>query len=138
MFFIFHRYICHMHKVFIDDKPLVIEDVYKTGMKYPGYEVMSDSEFDFDDVIAKLKEKNCTGVLFLSASPLQEWHEFTSRYVLMEAAGGVVFNDSGQILVIFRKKKWDLPKGKLDYGETPEDAALREVKEECGIKHLEI
>lgn len=48
------------------------------------------------------------------------------------AAGGVVIRNN-QFLFIFRNKKWDLPKGKIDHGETSTSAALREVEEECGI-----
>ena len=40
--------------------------------------------------------------------------------------------------MIFRRGKWDLPKGKIDKGESPENAALREVEEECGIGNLSI
>jgi 8-oxo-dGTP pyrophosphatase MutT (NUDIX family) len=127
-----------MYKAFINDKPLIIEDVYSGGLMNSGYDVLSDSEFDFDDVVQRIAEKNCKGVLFLSASPLQAWHDFTGRYILMEAAGGVVKNNNEEILVIFRKKRWDLPKGKLDYGETPESAALREIREETGVHDLEI
>ena len=54
----------------------------------------------------------------------------------MEAAGGIVKNSMEEVLVIYRKKKWYLPKGKLDYEETPEIAAIREVREECGISKL--
>jgi 8-oxo-dGTP pyrophosphatase MutT (NUDIX family) len=50
------------------------------------------------------------------------------------AAGGVVRNDREEILMIFRRGKWDLPKGKLDPGESIEACALREVEEECGIR----
>ena len=39
---------------------------------------------------------------------------------------------------IYRLGKWDLPKGKLDKGETVEAAAIRECEEECGIKNLKI
>ncbi len=55
------------------------------------------------------------------------------------AAGGyVVRYDKGvpEVLMIFRRGVWDLPKGKLDPGETPEDCALREVREEVGIEEL--
>lgn len=52
------------------------------------------------------------------------------------AAGGVVFNAEGKILWIFRRGKWDLPKGKADEGETMEQTALREVQEECGVQQL--
>ena len=52
------------------------------------------------------------------------------------AAGGLVLNDKNELLMIFRRGKWDLPKGKLDEGETIEACALREVEEETGLKEL--
>jgi 8-oxo-dGTP pyrophosphatase MutT (NUDIX family) len=52
------------------------------------------------------------------------------------AAGGLVLNDDNELLMIFRRKKWDLPKGKLDEGESIEACALREVKEETGLQNL--
>ncbi|HEX5155100.1 MAG TPA: NUDIX domain-containing protein [Parafilimonas sp.] len=54
------------------------------------------------------------------------------------AAGGLVFNDKNELLMIFRRGKWDLPKGKLDKGETIEDCAVREVKEETGLENVSI
>lgn len=54
------------------------------------------------------------------------------------AAGGLVQNTKGEYLFIFRRGKWDLPKGKVDKNEKIEDAAIREVEEECGISGLEI
>jgi 8-oxo-dGTP pyrophosphatase MutT (NUDIX family) len=53
------------------------------------------------------------------------------------AAGGLIENNN-KYLFIFRLKKWDLPKGKLDMGESPEEAAIRECEEECGITKLTI
>ena len=54
------------------------------------------------------------------------------------AAGGLVKNKEDEILFIFRNSKWDLPKGKVDKGETIKDAAIREVEEETGVKKLKI
>ncbi len=48
-----------------------------------------------------------------------------------------MLNDQGGLLMIFRRGKWDLPKGKLDEGETIEACALREVMEETGLKDVE-
>lgn len=66
------------------------------------------------------------------------WNEFCERHTLVEAAGGVVYNSNNQVLMIFRNDKWDLPKGKLEIGETIQECALREVEEECGVSDLQI
>ncbi|MDR0687240.1 MAG: NUDIX domain-containing protein [Prevotellaceae bacterium] len=65
-----------------------------------------------------------------------EWAYFCSRYRLVEAAGGLVKNSAGEYLMIFRNGRWDLPKGKREEGESMEQAAVREVMEECGISRL--
>jgi ADP-ribose pyrophosphatase YjhB (NUDIX family) len=128
-----------MHKVFINNKPLEFRDVYREAPKGDGkLLIVSDAENSIDDVISRLGEERINGIVYLSASPDRAWHSFADKYVVVEAAGGVVRNEKGELLTIFRKKHWDLPKGKLDYDETPEAAALREVKEECGIKQLEL
>ena len=54
------------------------------------------------------------------------------------AAGGIVTNEKGEILFQFRRGKWDLPKGKLDEGETIEACAVREVEEETGLKNIQL
>lgn len=54
------------------------------------------------------------------------------------AAGGIIFNEKEEILFIKRNGLWDLPKGKIDKGESPEECAYREVKEETGVKNLNI
>ena len=56
------------------------------------------------------------------------------NFKIIDAAGGVVSNNKGERLLIYRLKKWDLPKGKLDKGETFKKAAKREVKEETGVQ----
>ena len=52
----------------------------------------------------------------------------------IKAAGGVVFLPDGRVLMIKRLGIWDLPKGKVEKGESFQDAALREVMEECGLE----
>jgi len=66
------------------------------------------------------------------------FREFCSRFTIVEAAGGLVKNNFGEYLFIYRRGKWDLPKGKADDDETGEDTALREVREECGLNDLKI
>ncbi|HYW97133.1 MAG TPA: NUDIX domain-containing protein [Bacteroidales bacterium] len=64
------------------------------------------------------------------------WEEFKSCFRLIKAAGGVVTNPDGKIMVIKRHGLWDLPKGKMEAGESSEETALREVGEECSIEGL--
>lgn len=66
------------------------------------------------------------------------WNDFKNQFEWIEAAGGLVTNESGESLLIFRNGKWDLPKGKLEAGESIEVGAMREVEEECGINDLEL
>lgn len=54
------------------------------------------------------------------------------------AAGGLVQNESGEVLLIFRRGVWDMPKGKLDEGETIAECAVREVEEETGLRNVEL
>jgi len=59
-----------------------------------------------------------------------------------QSAGGVVFRqDDGQAAILLLKHesgKWMLPKGTIERGETPEEVALREVREETGISRVRV
>lgn len=66
------------------------------------------------------------------------WSVFRSLFSYVEAAGGIVVNPKGELLMIYRNGHWDLPKGKMEKGESPDQTAVREVEEECGIKNLKI
>ena len=63
---------------------------------------------------------------------------FKSKIKVIFASGGIVSNEKSQILFIYKRGKWDLPKGKAEKGETIRETAIREVMEETGIEHLKI
>ena len=63
---------------------------------------------------------------------------FQSNFKSIEAAGGIIENSNKKLLFIFRMGKWDLPKGKIDKRETPEQAAIRECEEECAVSGLHL
>ena len=60
---------------------------------------------------------------------------FMDLFKRIDAAGGLVTNEKGDLLFIQRLGRWDLPKGKMDKGETPLQTAVREIMEECNV-HL--
>lgn len=64
--------------------------------------------------------------------------QICSEYRQINAGGGLVVNEQGEYLLIFRNGLWDLPKGKQEPNEDIREAALREVEEECGITSLEM
>ena len=87
--------------------------------------------------------KNCLdGVLsgnFVIYSPANELlDEMKKTFKYIEAAGGYVLNSLAQSLVIFRNGFWDLPKGKIEIGESAETAAVREVMEETGLDNAPV
>ncbi len=63
--------------------------------------------------------------------------ELKKQFKYIEAAGGLI-EQNNKYLFIYRLKKWDLPKGKIDPGENSRQAAIRECEEECAISGLEI
>ncbi len=66
------------------------------------------------------------------------WKIFRIYFTEVEAAGGLVKHSSGKYLFIEKNGKWDMPKGHVERGETPDNCALREVHEECGISNHRI
>ena len=77
--------------------------------------------------------------VYINNSPeiiTENWESFCANHMLIEAAGGLVYNDKNQLRMIFRNGRWDLPKGKLEVGENIEQCAMREVEEECGVSGL--
>ena len=92
----------------------------------------------FQTILQVLKETKARKIYLMGDDPATLLKTFKSKFPVVQAGGGLVRNQSGKMLFIFRKGKWDLPKGKIDKGETLEKGAKREVKEETGVKKLEL
>lgn len=82
-------------------------------------------------------EKVHAGV-FLHPDLAELKKQFFKKFEIIQAGGGRVRNDAGDYLLIFRRGTWDLPKGKLDDGESLEECAVREVQEETGLTAVKL
>jgi ADP-ribose pyrophosphatase len=91
---------------------------------------------DMDLVLDLLNSKVPTSLLSLHVS-VKDYVGFKdylkAKFKVIKAAGGLV-RKKDKVLMIYRMKKWDLPKGKRESGESNSETALREVEEECGVK----
>jgi 8-oxo-dGTP pyrophosphatase MutT (NUDIX family) len=129
-----------MYKVFFNDRTVLLTDDFLRNfqLKYGLFYKYRNVD-DLRELIAFYRDLKRIDTLFIFHHDLDELQErFKSCFRVVQAAGGLVKDESGRYLVIRRKGKWDLPKGKVNPGEPIPEAALREVTEECGIRKIEI
>lgn len=91
-----------------------------------------------DKIVERILSLNKSKVYLIDDDLESMWEEFKQNLMIIEASGGIVKNDKDQVLFIFRNGVWDLPKGKIEDGERREEAALREVEEECGFRSVKL
>ena len=82
--------------------------------------------------------ENYNSVAVLSSQPQQAFEKFAEQMEWVEAAGGVVENEQGEVVMIRRNERWDLPKGHRELGESFAECAAREAEEETGVKVSEV
>jgi 8-oxo-dGTP pyrophosphatase MutT (NUDIX family) len=130
-------------KIYFNDKPLVLTTDKEAYINdHPEAEAYSyfygATLRSFTQAAVTLEKPGITGVMIEDASADALSEQLAAMYRPIAAGGGLVYNEKGDVLMIFRKGKWDLPKGKLDDGEDIAACALREVKEETGLQHVDL
>jgi 8-oxo-dGTP pyrophosphatase MutT (NUDIX family) len=133
-----------MHiKIYFADKPLFLCDVMTpeiTAYAHHDDAVLIDefSPHAVNAMIHEMRQPKVHAGIFLH-SDLEELRKaFWKKFLLIKAGGGLVRNAEGSFLFMMRRGVWDLPKGKLDPGETIEQCAVREVGEETGLGHVKL
>ncbi len=123
-----------MYKVFINEKKLSISNYPSEIDRKLKFEGISTLEIAID-----LLENTSTPEINVFGDDVEAiWEAFKSLFKIVEAAGGIVKNRENKILFIFRLNKWDLPKGKIEAGESLEEAAVREIAEETFLTNIEL
>jgi len=124
-----------MYKVFINEKLIILSnEVQKSEIS----DIYLLKDVDLEWLIGRLNAGKIDKAILYDDNGEELLPLLSTKLPLVEAAGGLVKNDKGETLFIFRNGKWDLPKGKTEKGENIEETAIREVEEETGVKNLEI
>jgi 8-oxo-dGTP pyrophosphatase MutT (NUDIX family) len=130
-------------KIYFDNKPLFLcNEVDDTVEPYVHHDdAVFIDELDVHTVKSMIHEmqleKVHAGVFYHPDLEVLR-KSFYKKFTIIQAAGGLVQNEKKEILMILRRGKWDLPKGKLDTGEKLEDCAVREVEEETGLQKVKL
>ena len=126
-----------MYKVFFNQKPIVLTTslISPKGDSPFFYVKFTNKKF----IVNALKSKKTKKLYLYHSKEDKLWDYFFNMFKLIEAAGGLVRNfETNHYLFIFRNKKWDLPKGRINKNEAIKNAAIREVQEETGVENLSI
>ena len=127
-------------KIFVDESPIYITDELSAELKKKSTQnnvlLISDENLIKIDTILNALKTDKKEVIILVEDIEKAKVDFFKNFTCIEAAGGIVQNENKDLLFIFRRGKWDLPKGKIENDETPEICAAREIEEETGVKNL--
>ena len=119
--------------IFFTDKRLILTD---TPSGVEGAYRLPSSYLSIANVLKFFETYNTIEVCDRAIEAIQE--QFFAEFKYIEAAGGLVENERGETLMIFCYRRWDLPKGHIDEGESDEVCAVREVAEETGVEGAKI
>lgn len=127
------------YKIFSGEKEIIItsDDLTSTASNSINFNLGSADEIE-EVVLLIRKKTKYNQIIIHTPDAKASLNAFKKRFRYLEAAGGVVRNQKGKFLFIYKNEKWDLPKGLINKHEKKKEAALREITEECGIKKLTI
>ena len=131
-----------MYKVYINAVPVILTTQQFEGLPNQSKDILQvtyRNKYELMDIIRYIEENMQLHVAYILGDNLEKLkNDFWSNYFIINAAGGIVFNANNEVLLIHRNNRWDLPKGKVEKGETFPEAAVREVMEETGLSGLSI
>ena len=130
-------------KIFFDNKPLFLcDDVDASLQPYLHHDdAIFIDEFSSQAVksmVHEMEQPNIHAGIYFHKDFEALRKVFFKKFTLIFAAGGFVQNEKGEVLMMFRRGKWDLPKGKLDKKESMDECAVRETEEETGLRNIKL
>ncbi len=130
-------------KIYFGEKPVYLcdelDEKLKEKIHHPEIVYIDElSSPAINSLLHEIKRDEINGAIIIDNDFVKLKKSFFKHFKLIEAGGGIVQNKSKELLFIFRRGRWDLPKGKLEKGESPELCAERETKEETGLSSLDL
>lgn len=130
-------------KIYFDDVPVILSEfsdpIVGSFSAIGDQFIFNDPNEEKVEEIIRLSEAKLSPVIVVTTTDLEQLKKvFFSKFTIITAGGGIIRNGANEILMIFRRGKWDLPKGKLDEGETIEECSVREVREETGLTEISV
>jgi 8-oxo-dGTP pyrophosphatase MutT (NUDIX family) len=130
-------------KIYFGDKPVFlcdeINDEINTFKHHPDAVFIDElSAASVKSLLHEIDKKQFHAGILFNENFIKLKAIFFKHFTLIKAGGGLIKNKNGEILLISRRGKWDLPKGKLEDNETIEQCAQREVQEETGLKQIKL
>ncbi len=127
-----------MYKVFIDNNSIQFKKRVKRSSNIPPQfmpKLNLDRLVDFQHHLNSIEDD--ASFIADNIDPEQLIQEYFCEFNYIEAAGGLIYNPLLQKhLFIKRWGRWDIPKGKIEQNESPKDAAIREIQEECALDQV--
>ncbi len=129
-------------KIFVNEKPIYLTNTLTEEQillsKQSDVFFSNNEKLDAENILIQLKKDEITAAIILGKNFTAIKTAFFNLFENIEAAGGIVQNENKELLFIFRREKWDLPKGKLEKGESIEACAAREIEEETAVGNLSL
>ncbi len=123
----------NFYKVHFENRFIIISPEPDRLQKYGLFHKFYDTDELYKLISSFQEDKTISSINIYGTDIKHLWRIFRIYFTEVEAAGGLVKHTGGKYLFIERRGKWDLPKGHIEKGESPENCAIREVNEECGI-----
>lgn len=129
-----------MYKVFFNDSLILVGSEMKKLLNRDVIQKFQNVDYDVvSQLVTRIETDSESDSFFIfNGTNDVNWTSFRKCFTEIPAAGGLVKDQQNRFLFIKRLGVWDLPKGKIETGESPEVAAVREVEEECGIRQLNV
>ncbi|NIG57697.1 NUDIX hydrolase [Chitinophaga sp. Cy-1792] len=126
--------------IYLNEHPLLLcASVANIPAGFEDAAIFEDPQTEtIEKILLEMEDGDRKAAVFIREDVKQLLKKVSLHFTVMVAGGGLITNEENEVLMMFRRGKWDLPKGKQDPGEDLETTAVREVAEETGLHNIKL